>query len=342
MEQSTSLLLALGLLIGVIFGVVGQITGFCYYRGLKQHWTKKPGSQLHSFAMALAIAILGTQISVALGWIDLSQTVYLSPRLSWLLLPLGGVLFGYGMAMANGCGARALVLLGQGNLRSLVVLLALGISALVTLTGLLAPWRLGLANHTLLHLQVVSPTQWGASWFWIGAAVLGLLAFAIKAPVHRARHLLGGFIIGLLVVAGWLSTGWVGADPFDPAPPTSLTFVLPIGETIQYAMLATGMSPKFAILVVTGLFIGSLISALLRKDYHLHGFDSPQHLLRSVGGGTLMGIGGVFGLGCTIGQGLSGISTLALSSMVTLAFISLGAWLHHWRHQSSLPAHPAQ
>src|SRR5690625_4164571 len=334
MEQSTSLVLGLGLLIGVVFGIVGQITWFCYYRGLKQRWTKETGTQLHSFALALAVAILGTQLSIALGWIDLSQTVYLSPRVSWLLLPLGGLLFGYGMALANGCGARALVLLGQGNLRSLVVLLALGISALITLTGLLAPWRLGLANQTLLQLHVVSPSQWGASWLWIGAAVLLLAAFAFKAPAtpHRTRHLVGGFIIGLLVVGGWLSTGWIGLDPFNPVPPTSLTFVLPIGETIQYAMLAPGMNPKFAILVVVGLFVVSLLSALVRKDYQLRGFDSPHHLLRSVAGGCLMGVGGVFGLGCTIGQGLSGISTLAFSSVVTLIFITLGAWLHHLRH----------
>ncbi len=336
MEQSTSLLLGLGLLIGIVFGVVGQITGFCYYRGLKERWLQQPNLQLPSFAMAAAVAIIGAQSSAALGLIDLHQSIYLSPRLSWLLLPLGGLLFGYGMALANGCGARALVLLGQGNLRSIVVLLCLGITSLITLTGLLGPARLWLANHSLINLSYVSPTQWGAPWFWTALAAVLLIGYALKASAttHRARHLVGGAIIGLLVVAAWLSTGWIGSDPFEPAPPSSLSFVLPIGETIQYAMLSTGMNPKFALLVVLGVVIGSGISAILRKTYHLKGFDSPQHLLRSVRGGCLMGIGGVLGMGCTIGQGLSGISTLAFGSVVTLIFISLGSWLHHLRHEA--------
>lgn len=331
MEQSASLVLGIGLLIGVIFGAVGQVTGFCYYRGLKERWTKQPGSKLQSFALALAVAILGTQLSVAMGWIDLSQAIYLTPRLSWLLLPLGGLLFGYGMALANGCGARALVLLGQGNLRSLVVLLFLGISALVTLTGLLGALRLAVANQTLLNLNYVSPAQWGSPLIWTGIAAVLLLWFALKAPpsAHRARNLIGGAIIGLLVVASWLTTGWLGADPFDPVPPSSLSFVLPVGETIQYAMLATGMNLKFALVVVIGLVLGSAASAVLRKDYKLQGFDSPQHLLRAIKGGCLMGVGGVLGMGCTIGQGLSGISTLAFGSVVTLVFISVGSWLHH-------------
>lgn len=339
MEQSASLVLGLGLLIGVVFGAVGQVTGFCYYRGLKERWTQQPGSKLQSCALALAVAILGTQLSVALGWIDLTQAIYLTPRLSWLMLPLGGLLFGYGMALANGCGARALVLLGQGNLRSLVVLLFLGISALVTLSGLLGTLRLTVANQTLLHLSHVSPAQWGSPLLWAGLAAVILLWFALKGPTseHRTRNLIGGAIIGLLVVASWLTTGWIGADPFDPVPPSSLSFVLPVGETIQYAMLATGMNLKFALVVVMGLVLGSASSALIRKKHQLQGFDSPQHLLRSMWGGCLMGIGGVLGMGCTIGQGLSGISTLAFGSVVTLVFISLGAWLHHIRtHKAQL------
>lgn len=335
MAQSDSLLLVLGLGLGLLFGIVGQITGFCYYRGLKERWTQQPGQQLHSFALALAVALVGTQLSVALGWIDLSQTFYLSSSFSWFLLPLGGLMFGYGMALANGCGARALVLLGQGNLRSLVVLLCLGVSALITVTGLLAPLRQFVAAHSLLNLSYTSPAQWGYPLLWAGLAAALLLLFVFRAPATptRTRNLLGGLIIGLLIVAAWLSTGLIGADPFDPVPPSALSFVLPVGESIQYAMLATGMSPKFAVMVVLGLFLGAAASALVRKNYQLQGFDSPQHLLRAVRGGCLMGVGGVLGMGCTIGQGLSGVSTLAFSSVVALLAITLGAWLHHIRHE---------
>src|SRR5690606_25703855 len=133
------LVLWAGLAIGLVFGVCGQISGFCLHRGLNEYWTSNQGYKLHAFAVALAVALVGTDVLASMGKFDLSQALYLMPSYSWVLVPLGGVMFGYGMSLARGCGARALVLLGQGNLRSLVVLLCLGIAAYMTLTGILAP-----------------------------------------------------------------------------------------------------------------------------------------------------------------------------------------------------------
>ncbi|MGO1254646.1 MAG: YeeE/YedE thiosulfate transporter family protein, partial [Alcaligenes aquatilis] len=139
--MNTELVLWVSLAIGLLFGISGQLSGFCFYRGLTERWSGRSGYKLQGFALALAVALAGTQLAAGYGLISLDKALYLNPTFSWLLVPLGGVLFGAGMTLANGCGARALVLLGQGNLRSFVVLLCLGITAYITLTGLLAPLR---------------------------------------------------------------------------------------------------------------------------------------------------------------------------------------------------------
>ncbi|MCC2596684.1 YeeE/YedE family protein [Pusillimonas sp. MFBS29] len=328
MSQPELVLLA-GLAIGAIFGAIGQITGFCLHRGLKEYWSGRDGYKLHAFAMALAIAVAGTHIVTSNGLVDIGQSVYLMPSFSWLLLPLGGILFGYGMGLANGCGARALVLLAQGNLRSVVVLLCLGIAAYITLTGLIAPLRIQLAQLTMITPGTTTiPTGLPRTLIvWILAAALMLFALRPRAAGQRARDLVGGVVIGLLVVAGWLTTGWLGADDFDPAPVASLSFIAPIGDTIQYAMISTGMSLRFGITVVLGVLAGSFLCALLRGSLRLQGFESASQMARYIAGGTLMGVGGVLALGCTIGQGLSGLSTLAYSSMVAALAIVVGARL---------------
>lgn len=321
------LVLWAGLAIGLVFGACGQITGFCLQRGLSEHWSGKHGYKLHGFAMALAVALAGTHLLAGAGVVDLTRSLYLVPTYSWLLIPVGGLMFGYGMALANGCGARALVLLGQGNLRSLVVLLCLGIAAYMTLTGLVAPLRLWLAGHTTITPGAVAVPPGLTRSIVVVVAVAALLWFAShrRESGNRRADLVGGVIIGLLIVAGWVATGWLGADDFDPVPVTSLTFIAPIGDTIQYAMIATGMSLRFGIAVVLGVVVGSFLSSLVRKQCCLEGFDTARQMPRYVAGGLLMGSGGALALGCSIGQGLTGLSTLAYSSIIASAAIVIGA-----------------
>jgi uncharacterized membrane protein YedE/YeeE len=327
-----------GFLIGTTYGITVQRTGFCLnsaFRGLLVTGDRR---KLASFALAMAVAVFATQLFAAFGLIDLRRSIYLSAPASWLLIPLGGALFGYGMITANACGARALVLLGQGNLRSFVVLLCLGIAAYATFSGLLAPLRAAITGSTTMvfertpsipnHLEPLLGAQSAHLLPAILlAAVLASLAFRSQAFRRSPRDIIGGAVVGLLIAAGWLATGYFGADEFEPAPIASLTFIAPIGETIQYAMLATGMKLSFGITVILGVFLGSLASALLNGSYELQGFSQPKQMLRYMAGGTMMGIGGAMALGCSIGQGLTGFSTLSFVSFLAMSGISIGAAL---------------
>ncbi|MCQ9616142.1 YeeE/YedE family protein [Paenalcaligenes niemegkensis] len=324
------LVLWAGLAIGFVFGASGQLSGFCLHRGLSEFWSgRNSGYKLHAFALALAVALAGTHLVASAGLVDINRSLYLMPSFSWLLLPIGGLMFGYGMGLANGCGARALVLLGQGNLRSLLVLLCLGIAAYMTLTGLLAPLRSLGAQHTLLTPAATTLPEGLLRSLIVWALVAGLAFFALRAgpPGRRTSDLTGGAVVGLLVVAGWLTTGWLGADDFDPLPVASLSFIAPVGDTIQYAMIATGMSLRFSITLVLGVVAGSFVAAALRGRYRIEGFESAVQMSRYIAGGILMGVGGTLALGCSIGQGLAGLSTLAYSSMISALAIVAGARL---------------
>jgi uncharacterized protein len=324
-----------GLLIGLVYGSVGLLSGFCLMSSLRGWWAQGDSRLVRTYALALGVAIAATQLLAARQVVDLGKSIYLQPTFSAPLMFFGGVLFGYGMVLSNGCGSRALVLLGRGNLRSLVVVIVLGVVAQMTLKGLIAPGRI----FALQWTQVTSPvTSLPALLSKVGvsealartlvvsvvSAALIIFAFA-HAPFQRAwGQIAAGIIVGLLVAAGWFATGYLGADDFNPVPVTSLTFVAPIADTLQYAMLSTGLTLNFGIVTVTGVFVGSLATALATQRFHLEGYTSPSHMLRSITGAALMGAGGATALGCSVGQGLTGLSTLALASFVAVAGIFLG------------------
>ncbi len=325
-----------GALIGIVFGAVGLLSGFCLTTGLRNWWTKGDGVRIRTFALALAVAIAGAQALAAAGLVDLNQSIYLQPSFSAALILLGGLMFGYGMVAANACVSRAIILLGRGNLRSLVVVIVVGITAQMTLKGLVAPVRLAFLHWSEITLQTISlPALVSAhgldtSMARIAAAtVVGgiLLIFALAhAPFRRSvGQIAAAIIVGLVIPAGWLATGYLGADPFNPAPVASLTFVAPSADSLQYVMFSTGTSLSFGVAVVAGVLAGSFVTALISGRFEWEGYGSARHMLRSIGGAALMGSGGALAYGCTIGQGLTGLSTLAFPSMVAATGILLGA-----------------
>jgi hypothetical protein len=358
-----------GLLIGLVYGAAAQVTGFCLNRALRDRFSAGPqlnlnphtdtllipiasealntsnapntsntrtsatqrGSKLRSFILALAIAMTGTQWAHHSGTIDLSKSIYVTHQFSWLLILTGGLLFGWGMMLARGCGARSLVLLGQGNMRSLVVVLCLGISAFMTLTGLLGPLRSEIASVTTVSIPWSSlQHRWGSAF-----VVLALLFYVFKDRgfLKQHRDLWGGIIVGLMIVAGWLVTGWLGFDEFETnasGSVGSLTFVAPIGMAIQYAMIATGLSLSFGVTVVVGVVAGAFVSARVTGTHKFEGFRSPEEIRRYIMGGVFMGVGGALAMGCSIGQGLTGLSTLSYVSMLAVSGIVVGArWALH-------------
>ncbi|MBN9587350.1 MAG: YeeE/YedE family protein [Afipia sp.] len=327
-----------GFAIGFAFGVVGLLTGFCLMSSLRDWWTANDGRKVRSYAVALAVAILGTQFVAGAGLVDIAKSLYLQPSFSAPLLFVGGLLFGIGMVLANGCASRALVLLGKGNLRSLVVIATIGVTAQMALKGLIAPARLAFLQATQTTPAAISVpallATLGIDEFVARVAVTliasgALLIFAFSDQKFRRSYLqiFGGVAVGALVVAGWLATGWLGADDFNPIPVTSLSFVSPIADTLQYTMLSTGLSLNFGIALVAGVLTGSLLTAVLTGRFSLEGYSSPNHMVRSISGAVLMGVGGAMAYGCSIGQGLTGLSTLGMPSFVAVAGILSGAAL---------------
>jgi uncharacterized membrane protein YedE/YeeE len=335
-QDSAHIVLWGGLVIGLAYGSVGLLSGFCLLSSLRGWWADGDSRLIRTFALALGVAIAGTQLLAASGLVDLSKSIYLQLSFSAPLIFAGGLLFGYGMVLANGCSSRALVLLGRGNLRSLVVVIVLGIVATMTLKGLIAPLRIALLQASQTAPKVISiPALLSAAGMsetfgrTVAASVMSgaLIIFAFAhAPFQRARgQIAAGLSVGLLVLAGWFATGTLGADDFNPAPVGSLTFIAPIADTVQYAMFSTGLALSFGVTLVSGVLAGSLLTALATRRFALEGFVSPRHMLRSVAGAALMGAGGAMAYGCSVGQGLTGLSTLALPSFIAVGGILLGA-----------------
>jgi uncharacterized membrane protein YedE/YeeE len=338
LPEAATLAVLAGLVIGLVYGAVGLLSGFCMMSALRGWWTEGDGRLVRTYALAIGVAIVATQCLAMEGVVDLGKSIYLQASFSAPLMFLGGALFGYGQVLSNGCGSRALVLLGRGNLRSFVVIIVLGIVAEMTLKGLIAPLRIALLQMsqttvaaTSLPSVLSSGGLHGAPARLLPAILLGgaLAVFAFAHPSFRRApgQIAAGIVVGLLVAAGWFATGYLGNDDFNPVAVTSLTFIAPIADTMQYAMLSTGLTANFGIATVAGVFAGSLVTALVTGRFHLESFNSPRHMLRSASGAALMGAGGVMAFGCSVGQGLTGVSSLALTSFVAVAGILAGTAL---------------
>ncbi|VDC29223.1 YeeE/YedE thiosulfate transporter family protein [Pseudogemmobacter humi] len=320
----------LGLILGAVFGAAARAGRFCLLRGMKGVMGGGDLSALRAFALALAVAIPGTQILNLAGLTDLSASLPLRGQFPVLGLALGGAIFGLGMVMANACGARSLVLFAGGNLRSLLVLLCLGLAAQASLTGVLLPLR------QALQLGVITP-QWltltdafasvlprgAALAIAAGVPALALSAFAWPLIRRAPVEALAATVVGLCVIAGW----WIvfaTDDPFDPKLLNSLSFIAPVGEGLLWLMLATGREAGFALAVVGGTIAGAFAVALITRSFTLETFGSGRHSLFAAIGGIFMGFGGVLAMGCSIGQGLTGVSTLSLASLVAFLGILAG------------------
>ncbi|EME70032.1 transporter component [Paramagnetospirillum caucaseum] len=329
--------------VGVVFGWAARASEFCTMGALSDMVLMGDRRRLRAWVLAMAVALLGSQALQAAGLVNLGKSIYLGPSIPWAGAILGGLMFGYGMTLSGGCGAKTLVRLGGGNLKSLVVMLVVGLFATMTLKGLLAMERIALEQATNL-----SPARLGAADSGLPALLAGTglpeaaarllcvlalaggaLAWCLRDADFRAARgkIAGALVIGLCIPAGWAVTGILGADEFDPVALASFSFIAPMGDGLIYLMTYTGSTINFGIAAVGGVIAGSFLAARLSGSFAVEGFADADDMLRHLAGGALMGTGGVLAMGCTIGQGLSGLSTLSLTSFLALAAIILGGIL---------------
>jgi uncharacterized membrane protein YedE/YeeE len=319
-------------------------------------------SRMRMWLLAIAVALVGSSALHLAGLVDLSKSIYPGPNFTWLSYLVGGFLFGVGMTLGSGCGSKTLIRVGTGSLKSLVVYVFLGIAAYMTLRGLFGAFRVGVLEKAAVTLPMgqdlpslaASATGIGkGAWVAILAAVISgaILVFVYRSRDFRSNfdYTLGGVVTGLVVVGGWYVSGHIGYVAEDPntlqegfvATNTgrmeSFSFVAPLAFTLEYLMLWTDKSKiiTYGIASAAGVIAGSAAYALASRTFRWEGFRDAEDTALHVLGGTLMGFGGITALGCTIGQGISGFSTLALGSIVTFVAIVAGSaatmkW-QYWR-----------
>jgi uncharacterized membrane protein YedE/YeeE len=333
---------AAAFLLGVVFGAVGNKTNFCTMGAVSDWVNMGDKNRLRAWLLAIGLAVVATQILRATGVVDLGEAIYLTPNFGWLGYLLGGFLFGIGMTLASGCGQRTLVRVGGGNLKSLVVMLFLGLTAYMTMRGLLALVRVNAIDVANIRLDAGSQgidallasaagVENVTAVSWAVTALLGggLIVYSLASRDFRRSfdNLLAGIVVGLIIPAGWYVTAVIGFDDFEPVRLESYTFVAPTAESIQYLMTFTGSTISFGVAAVFGVILGSFLYVITTGKFRLESFVGAPDMKRHIVGGILMGFGGVLALGCTIGQGVTGMSTLALGSLMALASIVFGSAL---------------
>ena len=344
----------LGFAVAFILGAISARTQFCTLGAVSDIVNMGDYTRMRMWVLAMAIAILGAQGLYAAGLIDLSKAFYTRPAITWLSYVVGGLMFGIGMTLASGCGSRTLVRIGGGNLKSIVVFAFLGIAAYMTMKGLFGVWRVdtldkvaidvsqhGIATQELgaLVAPLLNASKKTAQIILACLVALPMLIFVfINRDFRRSLDAwLGGLGYGLAVVAGWYITAHLGfgenAETLEmmffgtnSRAAESLTFVAPYGYSLELLMLWSDKSlvVTFGIATTLGMILGSLAYSLLTKRFRLEGFASIDDTKNHIVGAVLMGVGGVTAMGCTIGQGVSGLSTLAVGAFLALAAMIVG------------------
>lgn len=332
----TTLTAMVGLFGGILLGLAARLGRFCTLGAIEDLLYQNSTIRVRMWALAIGVAIIGTFSLIGLDALEASETVYLSFQWNPLASILGGLTFGYGMALTGTCGFGCLARLGGGDLRSFVIVLVMGISAYMALSGPLAHLRVGLfpmqevtgptppgIAHWMAEKTGLSPVTMGVL---IGLGILGL-ALTSRQFLKNPMALFWGMAVGVAVVTGWAGSAWVARNGFAAVPVESHTFSAPLGDTILYAMTSSGNTLNFGVGSVSGVLIGALAATLIKGQFRWEACEDNRELRRQILGASLMGVGAVVAFGCTIGQGVSAFSVLFYGAPVTLISIFLGAAL---------------
>ena len=321
-----------GLIAGVVLGLSARLGNFCTLGALETAAYGGDQRRLRLWGVVLAVAISGTFLGAALGRVEIANTFY--HQIAWnpWASVAGGLIFGYGMALAGNCGFGALVRFGGGDLRSLVVVVVMGVFGFITLSGPLAPLRVALFEQmeTSEPQGIAATVQALTGLPQLATALVisaGFLVWALAyGPLRRAPgELAWGAVAGFAVVFAYWGTSWVRMESMGEIGVEGLSFTAPVGRTLIFLMTSTAGGITFSVGSVLGVMAGALAGSLWRGMFRWEACEDPRELGRQVGGAALMGVGGVIALGCSVGQGVSAFATLAWSAPVTLAAIAAGA-----------------
>ena len=336
----------MGFVLAFIFGYVANKTSFCTMGAVSDVVNMGEWGRMRAWLLGIAVAILGTNLLAYFGYLDLGQTYYTRGTVYWMGALVGGLTFGVGMTLAGGCGQRTLVRLGGGNLKSVVVFLFLGYTALVTMNGILRVVVDNVLRADIFTLRLDGPQTLPALFGLADGGTPLLIALALSVAIlvfvfvnkefrGNGDNLLAGLVVGLVVVAGWYVTGHlgVGENEFmeksylgtDSKLAESMTFVGPLAYTMDLWAYWRDKHVTFGVASVFGVVIGSFIYSVFNRTFRWEYFNSPQDMFRHIVGAILMGFGGITAAGCTIGQAVTGVSTLAVSSFIVFFGIVAGA-----------------
>lgn len=336
-DWPTSVLAALaGLIGGTILGLAARLGRFCTLSAIEDAIFGDDLRRLRMWALALAVAIASVAALAAVGQLDFSKSLYHSLPLNPVAWIVGGLMFGFGMALCGTCGYGTLARIGGGDLRALFGFLILGISAYMAMAGptahlrelSIAPFAFTLDNQarTFPDLWQLDPPS-SLAFALIVAAALATWSLGSTAFRSSSKHWFWGMMVGIAIVTGWIATAALGHDPFDPQSLASHTFSVPLGQTLIYFMTMSNATLTFGIGSTLGVVLGAFIGAMIKHEFNWEGADDAREMRRHIVGAFLMGTGGVYAGGCTIGQGLSAASLLAISAPVVMLSMWCGAWL---------------
>lgn len=331
--SDAGLVALVGMFGGLLLGLAARIGRFCTLGAIEDLYYGENPLRLRMWGVAIGVSVIGTFTLSLMGLLDLQQTLYLGLNWNPLASIFGGLVFGYGMALAGNCGYGALARVGGGDLRSLLIVLVMGIFAYITLGGPLSSARLFIFGsseqsittstfaHSLARLSGLGVELCGVA---VGTAIIAVTL--LSSSLRRSpSYIFWGAVAGLAIVSGWAGTQWVATNGFDATSVVTHTFSAPIGETILYTMTSSGNSISFGTGSVLGVILGAFLGSLFKGHFRWEACDDPRELRRQILGAALMGIGAVVAVGCSVGQGLSAFSVLAFSAPVTLVCILLGA-----------------
>lgn len=357
--DAISQLYLLAFILSVFFGAVARSSEFCPLGGVADFMQTGDNGRLRMYLFAIATAILGMTLLEAFSIISVDSTrpPYRMSQFRWAGYALGGFLFGIGMTLCRGCGMKNMINLGSGNLKAIVAILGMGSAAVLllyvegTFEALFLNWinplTPDLAEHGINHqdLGTLAASATGGSIDTlrtiIGLLVAAVLIFyAFRSHHFRGRtgNIVGGLLIGLTIVgAFYLSGSALGAaaqeasdfmdQPQNGMGIQSYTFIRPMGDLLYVIANPAGYLVTFGLVMFLGVGTGSVLLSLVTGGFRLQWFANPLEAVRYLAGGVLVGIGGILGMGCTLGQGLAGTSTLAAGSFINLASLLFGAWL---------------